>query len=238
MKTYIKHYKCSFAYQRYFSELSAYREQFTFWTYWASGWSNPTLISANDKYLKLELTEVTGIQCCWNDAELIALRLCAAINTLVYKKWSAACTRRSVLDKVTNFERAKYGLALNEIVSYFEKVQPVYFRIQGDMKPDNVYKTGGIYSVVDWELSRWGTVHEEVGSLLANALLSEIKKDLAVGFTDYLITVFKVAMPARVAVALAIIDLLRQANREYAINDIKRANLRYSAADIWMSKWF
>ena len=231
MKKYLKYHTGDFACRRYADELNAYREQFAFWTSWARGWCNSSLLASNNQEMILTLNEMNGRLCSWEDAEDLAVNLCLAITNLTSNQkpnWSRNGCHLELLPEIVF---AKYGNVLNEVVSFLEKVLPPYYRIQGDFKPDNIYVCEGCYAVIDWELSRWGFIVEECGSFIAHSYLAELKQILFPGFTQKLVRIFASELPDRVIVALAVLDLLRQASREATIGDHSRSMFKYNATD-------
>jgi hypothetical protein len=128
------------------------------------------------------------------------------------------------------------GPVVKHIAEWARLRRPNLYRIQGDLRPDQVVVNEQAYVLLDWELSRYGMVGEDVGSLLAHGLLAQARGEKI--NLQNMLTLLSPVIPEEACAALAAADLLRQATRERSIGDTARAEIRASVADDWIGQWF
>ena len=114
---------------------------------------------------------------------------------------------------------------------------PSQIRIHGDLHPGNVLVAGGVWCVVDWELSRPGEFGEELGALLAHALLAFGRGQLSPGALEQVASPIEALLGTARARGLALQDLGRQTERERAVRDAARVAERVLLISTWSSRW-
>lgn len=233
--SYLKRYNCTHKQQRFLNEVKAYRESNLFWTSWLSGWTHPQCIAIYPQQCALRLSMINGRLLSWDDSLILAKKLAETLRQSYGNSGPHLSQRIKSQLWVELANIADYSVT-KHITGWVIKLKPTVFRIHGDFKPNNVVITEKDYVVLDWELSRYGILVEDVGSLLAHCLLAELKGQFA-NF-DGVFKVMRHVIPEEICAAFIIADLLRQSARERQIGDALRADFRMNIANYLIKEWF
>lgn len=101
--------------------------------------------------------------------------------------------------------------------------------IHGDLHPGNVIIAADGLALVDWELSRSGTFEEDLGSLLAHAILRDQRNCSSTALAHRVVESVSPVISRPDLLARARVDLEAQRRREAGVGDALRAAHRLDA---------